>query len=87
MSRGGKRGAQPGVLRAMGADDAPQSPVRAEVALCPICGEALDFDLGQYGETLEFCTNRQCANRFPHRPVPQLGRPSDPKKLPWPRYT
>lgn len=39
-----------------------------EVAACGICGNHLEFSTGDYGQSLEACSNSHCINAIPHRP-------------------
>lgn len=71
MSLGGRgrNGAQHNVQRALGWQGGT-SAVRTEVATCAICSAELRFFTGEYGQTLEQCTNRVCQGRHPHAPRP-----------------
>ena len=82
MSGRGARGATPRVQAALGWTGVASVAARTEVAPCGQCGHELRFGTGEFGQTLEICTNRSCPGRIPHRPLPDpanLKKPYVPK--------
>lgn len=60
-----RQGATPAVLRAMGLSN-PRDPVRIETAACESCRFPLEFSTGEFGQSIERCTNRRCDGREWH---------------------
>lgn len=79
MSRGRGQGAPVHVQRALGWTGEPTRSSRAETAPCQVCGADLRFTTGEYGQTLEICTNRHCVGARPHRPLPDPALNRRPK--------
>lgn len=57
---------------ALGWTGVASESARTQIAPCLLCGAELRFAFGEYGQTLEICTNGRCMNRTPHKPQPDL---------------
>lgn len=70
--RSGRSGPSIHVQRALGWNGVAETVMRGEVAACSDCKADLRFVIGDYGQTLEICTNRRCPGHVPHavRPDP-----------------